>query len=157
MAVKVTEHLSLDIVPISSKKYNIIAIRGKRQDIIFSSDKQVTSFSKANSGRKILVYLEKKIRHDDILELMRQDESSLGMSSDEYKVEYIERILSDLETLRSNVCGNFQEAKQIANDEQLEIDEIKQLIQMGRKYPPLYQQFSKRCIEIGRASCRERV
>src|SRR5574344_179151 len=149
MAVKVTEHLSLDIVPISSKKYNIIAIRGKRQDIIFSSDKQVTSFSKANSGRKILVYLEKKIRHDDILELMRQDESSLGMSADEYKVEYIERILSDLETLRSNVCGNFQEAKQIANDEQLEIDEIKQLIQMGRKYPPLYQQFSKRCIELG--------
>lgn len=149
MAVKVTEHLSLDIVPISSKKYNIIAIRGKRQDIIFSSDKQITSFSKANSGRKILVYLEKKIRYDDILELMRQDDSSLGMSADEYKVEYIERILSDLETLRSNVCGNFQEAKQIANDEQLEIDEIKQLIQMGRKYPPLYQQFSKRCSELG--------
>lgn len=149
MAVKVTEHLSLDIVPISSKKYNIIAIRGKRQDIIFSSDKQVTSFSKSNSGRKILVYLEKKIRYDDILELMRQDDSSLGMSADEYKVEYIERILSDLETLRSNVCGNFQEAKQIANDEQLEIDEIKQLIQMGRKYPPLYQQFSKRCSELG--------
>ena len=149
MAVKVTEHLSLDIVPISSKKYNIIAIRGKRQDIIFSSDKQVTSFSKANSGRKLLVYLEKKIRHDDILELMRQDDSSLGMSADEYKVEYIERILSDLETLRSNACSKFQEVKQIANDEQLEIDEIKQLIQMGRKYPPLYQQFSKRCIELG--------
>ena len=117
--IKITEHLSLDIVPISSKKYNIVAIRGKRQDIIFSSDKQVTSFSKSNSGRKILVYLEKKIRYDDILELMRQDDSSLGMSADEYKVEYIERILSDLETLRSNVCGNFQEAKQIANDEQL--------------------------------------
>lgn len=149
MAVKVTEHLSLDIVPISSKKYNIIAIRGKRKDIIFSSDKQVTSFSKSNSGRKILVYLEKKIRYDDILELMRQDDSSLGMSADEYKVEYIERILSDLETLRSNVCASFKEAKQIANDEQLEIDEIKQLIQMGRKYPPLYQQFSKRCIELG--------
>lgn len=149
MAVKVTEHLSLDIVPISSKKYNIIAIRGKRQDIIFSSDKQITSFSKANSGRKILVYLEKKIRYDDILELMRQDESSLGMSADEYKVEYIERILSDLETLRSNVCASFKEAKQIANDEQLAIDEIKQLIQMGRKYPPLYQQFSKRCSELG--------
>lgn len=149
MAIEVTKNLSLDIIPTSAKKYNIIAIRGKRQDIIFSSDKQVTSFSKANSGRKILVYLEKKIRHDDILELMRQDESSLGMSADEYKVEYIERILSDLETLRSNVCSNFQEAKQIANDEQLEIDEIKQLIQMGRKYPPLYQQFSKRCSELG--------
>ena len=147
--IKITEHLSLDIVPISSKKYNIVAIRGTRQDIIFSSDKQVTSFSKSNSGRKILVYLEKKIRHDDILELMRQDESSLGMSSDEYKSEYIERILSELETLRSNVCGNFQEAKEKASDEQLEIDEIKQLIQMGRKYPPLYQQFSKRCIELG--------
>ena len=147
--IKITEHLSLDIVPISSKKYNIIAHRGKRKDILFSSDKQVTSFSKSNSGRKVITYLEKKIRHDDILELMRQDESSLGMSSDEYKVEYIERILSDLETLRSNVCGNYQEAKQIANDEQLEIDEIKTLIEMGRKYPPLYQQFSKRCAELG--------
>ena len=50
---------------------------------------------------------------------MRQDESSLGMSSDEYKVEYIERILSDLETLRSNVCGNYQEAKEKASDEEL--------------------------------------
>ena len=149
MAVKVTEHLSLDIVPISSKKYNIIAIRGKRQDIIFSSDKQITSFSKANSGRKILVYLEKKIRHDDILELMRQDESSLGMSSDEYKSEYIERVLSELEILRSDVTGNYRQTKTQANDEQLEIDEIKQLIQMGRKYPPLYQQFSKRCSELG--------
>lgn len=149
MAVKVTEHLSMDIVPTSAKKYNIVTIRGKRKDILFSSDKQITNFTKQNSGKKVIQYLEKKIRHDDILELMRQDESSLGMSSDEYKVEYIERILSDLETLRSNVCGNFQEAKQIANDEQLEIDEIKQLIQMGRKYPPLYQQFSKRCIELG--------
>ena len=149
MAVKVTEHLQMDIKPTSAKKYDILTIRGKRTDILFSSDKQITSFSKQNSGKKVIQYLEKKIRHDDILELMRQDESSLGMSSDEYKVEYIERILSDLETLRSNVCGNFQEAKQIANDEQLEIDEIKQLIQMGRKYPPLYQQFSKRCIELG--------
>ena len=149
MAVKVTEHLQMDIKPTSAKKYDILTITGKRADILFSSDKQITSFSKQNSGKKVIQYLEKKIRHDDILELMRQDESSLGMSSDEYKVEYIERILSDLETLRSNVCGNFQEAKQIANDEQLEIDEIKQLIQMGRKYPPLYQQFSKRCIELG--------
>jgi len=149
MAVKVTEHLQMDIKPTSAKKYDILTIRGKRTDILFSSDKQITSFSKQNSGKKVIQYLEKKIRHDDILELMRQDESSLGMSSDEYKVEYIERILSDLETLRSNVCGNFQEAKQIANDEQLEIDEIKQLIQMGRKYPPLYQQFSKRCSELG--------
>lgn len=149
MAVKVTEHLSMDIVPTSAKKYNIVTIRGKRKDILFSSDKQITNFTKQNSGKKVIQYLEKKIRHDDILELMRQDDSSLGMSSGEYKVEYIERILSDLETLRSNVCGNFQEAKQIANDEQLEIDEIKQLIQMGRKYPPLYQQFSKRCSELG--------
>lgn len=149
MAVKVTEHLSMDIVPTSAKKYNILTIRGKRKDILFSSDKQITSFSKANSGGKVLKYLEKKIRHDDVIELMRNDESALGLSADEYKAEYIERILSDLETLRSNVCGNFQEAKQIANDEQLEIDEIKQLIQMGRKYPPLYQQFSKRCSELG--------
>lgn len=149
MAIEVTKNLSLDIIPTSAKKYNIIAIRGKRQDIIFSSDKQVTSFSKANSGRKILVYLEKKIRHDDILELMRQDDSSLGMSADEYKVEYIERILSDLEILRSDVTGNYRQTKTQANDEQLEIDEIKQLIQMGRKYPPLYQQFSKRCSELG--------
>ena len=149
MAVKVTEHLQMDIKPTSAKKYDILTIRGKRTDILFSSDKQITSFSKQNSGKKVIQYLEKKIRHDDILELMRQDESSLGMSSDEYKVEYIERILSDLETLRSTVCGNFQEAKEKASDEQLEIDEIKQLIQMGRKYPPLYQQFSKRCIELG--------
>lgn len=149
MAVKVTEHLSMDIVPTSAKKYNIITIRGKRKDILFSSDKQITNFTKQNSGKKVIQYLEKKIRHDDILELMRQDESSLGMSSDEYKVEYIERILSELETLRSNVCGNFQEAKEKASDEQLEIDEIKTLIEMGRKYPPLYQQFSKRCIELG--------
>lgn len=149
MAVKVTEHLSLDIVPISSKKYNIIAIRGKRQDIIFSSDKQITSFTKNNSGRKVLSYLDKKIRHDDILDLMRKDESSLGLSSDEYKSEYIERVLSELEILRSDVTGNYRQTKTQANDEQLEIDEIKQLIQMGRKYPPLYQQFSKRCIELG--------
>lgn len=149
MAVKVTEHLQMDIIPTSAKKYNIVTIRGKRQDILFSSDKQITNFTKQNSGKKVIQYLEKKIRHDDILELMRQDDSSLGMSADEYKVEYIERILSDLETLRSNVCGNYQEAKEKASDEQLEIDEIKTLIQMGRKYPPLFQQFSKRCNELG--------
>lgn len=149
MAVKVTEHLQMDIVPTSAKKYNIITIRGKRKDILFSSDKQITSFSKQNSGKKVIQYLEKKIRHDDILELMRQDESSLGMSSDEYKSEYIERVLSELEILRSDVTGNYRQTKTQANDEQLEIDEIKQLIQMGRKYPPLYQQFSKRCSELG--------
>ena len=148
MAVKVTEHLQMDIKPTSAKKYDILTIRGKRTDILFSSDKQITSFSKQNSGKKVIQYLEKKIRHDDILELMRQDESSLGMSSDEYKQEYIQRILSELETLRSNVCGNFQEAKERASDEQLEIDEIKTLIAMGRRYPPLYQQFSKRCSEL---------
>ena len=139
----------MDIIPTSAKKYNIITVRGKRQDILFSSDKQITSFSKANSGRKVIQYLEKKIRHDDILDLMREDSSSLGMSSDEYKVEYIQKILSDLETLRSNVCGNYQEAKQIANDEAIEIQEIRTLIEMGRKYPPLYQRFSERCIELG--------
>ena len=149
MAVKVTEHLSMDIIPTSAKKYNIVTIRGKRTDILFSSDKQITNFTKQNSGKKVIQYLEKKIRNDDILELMRQDESSLGMSSDEYKVEYIERILSELETLRSNVCGNYQEAKQVANDEAIEIEEIKTLIRMGRKYPPLYQQFSERCVELG--------
>lgn len=149
MAIEVTKNLSLDIIPTSAKKYNIIAIRGKRQDIIFSSDKQVTSFSKANSGRKILVYLEKKIRHDDVLDLMREDDSSLGMSSDDYKQEYIQRILSELETLRSNLCGNFKEAEQVARDEFIEIEEIKQLIQMGRKYPLLFQQFSQRCGELG--------
>lgn len=149
MAVKVTEHLQMDIVPTSAKKYNIITIRGKRKDILFSSDKQITSFSKQNSGKKVIQYLEKKIRHDDILELMRQDDSSLGMSSDEYKSEYIERVLSELEILRSDVTGNYRQTKTQANDEQLEIDEIKQLIQMGRKYPPLYQQFSKRCSELG--------
>ena len=83
MAVRVTEHLQMDIVPTSAKKYNIITIRGKRKDILFSSDKQITNFTKQNSGKKVIQYLEKKIRHDDILELMRQDESSLGMSSDE--------------------------------------------------------------------------
>lgn len=149
MVIEVTKNLSLDIIPTSAKKYNIIAIRGKRQDIIFSSDKQVTSFSKANSGRKILVYLEKKIRHDDVLDLMREDDSSLGMSSDDYKQEYIQRILSELETLRSNLCGNFKEAEQVARDEFIELEEIKQLIIMGRKYPVLFQQFSKRCGELG--------
>lgn len=149
MVVEVTKNLSLDIIPISEKKYNIIAIRGKRQDILFSSDKQITSFTKNNSGRKVLSYLDKKIRHDDILDLMRKDESSLGLSSDEYKSEYIERVLSELEILRSDVTGNYRQTKTQANDEQLEIDEIKQLIQMGRKYPPLYQQFSKRCSELG--------
>lgn len=149
MVIKVTKNLSLDIIPTSAKKYNIIAIRGKRQDIIFSSDKQVTSFSKSNSGRKILVYLEKKIRHDDVIELMRNDESALGLSADEYKTEYIERILSDLETLRSNVCGNFKETETQARDELNEIKEIEQLIQMGRKYPVLFQVFSQRCGELG--------
>ena len=110
MAIKVTSNLSIDIIPTSAKKYNIITIRGKRQDILFSSDKQITSFSKANSGRKVIQYLEKKIRHDDVLDLMREDDSSLGMSSDDYKQEYIQRILSELETLRSNLCGNFKEA-----------------------------------------------
>ena len=149
MSVQITEHLQMDIQPTSNKKYNIITIRGKRSDILFSSDKQITNFTKQNSGKKVIQYLEKKIRHDDILELMRQDDSSLGMSADEYKVEYIQKILSDLETLRSNVCGNYQEAKQVANDEAIEIEEIKTLIQMGRKYPPLYQRFSERCIELG--------
>ena len=149
MAVKVTEHLSMDIHPTSAKKYDIITIRGKRQDILFSSDKQITSFSKANSGRKVIQYLEKKIRHDDVLELMRQDESSLGMSSDDYKQEYIQRILSELENLRSNLCGNFKETETQARDELNEIKEIEQLIQMGRKYPVLFQQFSQRCDELG--------
>lgn len=149
MTIRVTEHLEMDIQPTSAKKYNIITIRGKRKDILFSSDKQITNFTKQNSGKKVIQYLEKKIRHDDILDLMREDGTSLGMSADEYKVEYIERILSDLETLRSNVCGNFQEAKERASDEELLIDEIKTLIEMGRKYPPLYQQFSKRCKELG--------
>ena len=148
MVIKVTEHLSLDIIPTSAKKYNIVTIRGKRTDILFSSDKQVTSFSKQNSGKKVIQYLEKKIRHEDILDLMRNDDSSLGMSSDDYKQEYIQRILSDLETLRSNLCGNFKEAESSQKDELLEIEEIKQLIEMGRKYPPLYQQFSKRCISL---------
>ena len=149
MVVEVTKNLSLDIIPISEKKYNIIAIRGKRQDILFSSDKQITSFTKNNSGRKVLSYLDKKIRHDDILDLMRKDESSLGLSSDEYKSEYIERVLSELEILRSDVTGNYRQTKTQANDEAIEIEEIRTLIKMGRKYPPLYQQFSKRCIELG--------
>ena len=149
MAVKVTSNLTIDIIPTSAKKYNIITIRGKRQDILFSSDKQITSFSKANSGRKVIQYLEKKIRHDDVLDLMREDDSSLGMSSDDYKQEYIQRILSELETLRSNLCGNFKEAEQVARDEFIELEEIKQLIIMGRKYPVLFQQFSKRCGELG--------
>ena len=149
MAVKVTEHLSMDIIPTSAKKYNIITIRGKRTDILFSSDKQVTSFSKQNSGKKVIQYLEKKIRHDDILDLMRQDESSLGLSADEYKVEYIERILSELEILRSNLCGNFKETETKQKDEELEIQELRTLIEMGRKYPPLYQLFSQRCTELG--------
>ena len=149
MAVKVTEHLSMDIHPTSAKKYDIVTIRGKRTDILFSSDKQVTSFSKQNSGKKVIQYLEKKIRHDDVLELMRQDESSLGMSSDDYKQEYIQRILSELENLRSNLCGNFKETETQARDELNEIKEIEQLIQMGRKYPVLFQQFSQRCDELG--------
>ena len=149
MPVKVTNHLSLDIKPTSAKKYDIITLRGRRKDILFSSDKQVTSFSKQNSGKKVIQYLEKKIRQDDILDLMREDETSLGMSSEDYKQEYIQRVLSELETLRSNRCGNFKEAEQVAKDEQLEIEEIKELIKMGREYPPLYQGFKERCVELG--------
>ena len=63
MAIQVTEHLSMDIRPTSAKKYDIITIRGKREDILFSSDKQVTSFSKQNSGKKVIQYLEKKIEY----------------------------------------------------------------------------------------------
>lgn len=148
MAVKVTKNLSLDIQPTSAKKYNILTIRGKRTDILFSSDKQITNFTKQNSGKKVIQYLEKKIRHDDILDLMRDDDSSLGMSSDEYKVEYIERILSELETLRANLCSNFKEAETKAKDELIEIEEIRTLIEMGKKYPTLYQYFSKRCVEL---------
>lgn len=149
MVVEVTKTLSMDIRPTSQKKYDIVTIRGRRTDILFSSDKQVTSFSKQNSGKKVIQYLEKKIRHDDILDLMREDETSLGMSSEDYKQEYIQRVLSELETLRSNRCGNFKEAETQAKDEQLEIEEIKQLIKMGREYPPLYQCFKTRCIELG--------
>jgi len=149
MAIRVTEHLSMDIHPTSAKKYDIVTIRGKRTDILFSSDKQITSFSKQNSGKKVIQYLEKKIRHDDILDLMREDDSSLGMSADDYKQEYIQRILSELENLRSNLCGNFKEAEQVARDEFIELEEIKQLIIMGRKYPLLFQEFSQRCGELG--------
>ena len=149
MAVKVTNHLSLDIKPTSAKKYDILTLRGRRTDILFSSDKQVTSFSKQNSGKKVIQYLEKKIRQDDILDLMREDETSLGMSSEDYKQEYIQRVLSELETLRSNRCGNFKEAETKQKDEQIEIEEIKQLIKMGREYPPLYQCFKVRCVELG--------
>lgn len=148
MAVEVTKHLKMDIKPTSAKKYDILTIRGKRTDILFSSDKQITSFSKQNSGKKVIQYLEKKIRQDDILDLMREDESSLGLSADEYKVEYIERILSELETLRSNLCGNFKEAETKAKDERIEVEEIKTLIEMGKKYPSLYQYFSKRCKDL---------
>jgi len=148
MAVKVTEHLSMDIRPTSNKRYNIVTIRGKREDILFSSDKQITSFSKMNSGKKIIQYLEKKIRHDDILDLMREDDSSLGMSAEDYKQEYIQRILSELENLRSNVVGNFKEAETQAKDEENELKELRELIEMGRKYPVLYQEFSQRCIEL---------
>lgn len=145
MTVEITKHLSMDIVPTSAKKYNIVTIRGKRTDILFSSDKQITSFSKQNSGKKVIQYLEKKIRHDDILDLMRSDDSSLGMSAEDYKQEYIQRILSELENLRSNLCGNFKEAESTQKDELLEIEEIRELIEMGRRYPVLYQQFSERC------------
>lgn len=147
--IKVTEHLQMDIQPTSAKKYNIITVRGKRQDILFSSDKQITSFSKQNSGKKVIQYLEKKIRHEDILDLMRDDSSSLGMSADDYKQEYIQRVLSELENLRSNLCGNYKEATEVARDEMIEIESIKELILMGRKYPSLYQHFSKRCVELG--------
>ena len=54
MAIRVTEHLSMDIHPTSAKKYDIVTIRGKRSDILFSSDKQITSFSKQNSGKKVI-------------------------------------------------------------------------------------------------------
>ena len=54
MAVEVTKHLKMDIKPTSAKKYDILTIRGKRTDILFSSDKQITSFSKQNSGKKVI-------------------------------------------------------------------------------------------------------
>ena len=148
MTIKVTEHLEMDIRATSAKKYNIITIRGKREDILFSSDKQITSFSKQNSGKKVIQYLEKKIRRDDVIELMRDDDTSLGMSAEDFKADYIQKILSELENLRSNLCGNFKEATEIARDEMIEIEEIKTIIRMGRKYPELYQYFSKRCIEL---------
>lgn len=148
MTIQVTEHLSMDIRPTSAKKYDIITIRGKREDILFSSDKQVTSFSKQNSGKKVIQYLEKKIRREDVIALMRNDDSSLGMSAEDFKDEYIQKILSELENLRSNLCGNYKEATEVARDEMIEIEEIKTLIRMGREYPPLYNNFKRRCVEL---------
>lgn len=149
MAVKVTEHLSMDIRPTSAKKYDLVTIRGKRTDILFSSDKSITSFSKQNSGKKVIQYLEKKIKFQDLDKIMDEENVPRSVDVKEFKEEYIQRILSELETLRSNLCGNYTEAKQMAKDELNKIKEIEQLIQMGRKYPILYQEFSKRCVELG--------
>lgn len=147
--VKVTDSLEMFIKPTSAKKYNIVTIRGNKESILFSSDKSITSFSKQNSGKKVIQYLEKKIRHHNVLDLMKEDESSIGMSAEDYKSDYIEHILSELEKERSNLCGNYKEAQEVASDELLEIEHIKELIRMGRKYPPLFNHFKERCDEFG--------
>lgn len=149
MSVKVTDTLQIDVRPTSNKKYDIITIRGNRETILFSSDKAITSFSKSNSGKKVIQYLEKKLKVHEVEKIMDQEEVPRGISLDEFKEEYIQRILSELERLRGLRCGNFKEQIEIANDEKIAIEEVKELIRMGRKYPPLFQHFQDRCIQLG--------
>ena len=134
MVVEVTKTLSMDIRPTSQKKYDIVTIRGRRTDILFSSDKQVTSFSKQNSGKKVIQYLEKKIRHDDILDLMREDDSSLGMSADDYKQEYIQRVLSQLISRKPNKLQRMSRLRLKKSSNSLRWEEnIHHCIKVSRK------------------------
>lgn len=149
MSVKVTDTLQIDVRPTSNKKYDIITIRGNRETILFSSDKAITSFSKQNSGKKVVQYLEKKLKVHEVEKIMDQEQVPRGISLDEFKEEYIQRILSELERLRGLRCGNFKEQVEIANDERIAIEEVKELIRMGRKYPPLFQHFQDRCVQLG--------
>lgn len=146
--IRVTDSLSLDVRPSDSKRYEIITIRGNRETILLSSDKPITSFTKQNSGKKVIQYLEKKLKVHEVEKLMEEQQVPRGIALEEWKEEYIQSILSELERLRGNRCGNFKEQLELAHDEMLEIKAIKELVAMGKKYPPLYQHFKNRCIEL---------
>lgn len=146
--IEVTPTLTLDVRPVSTKEYNIISLRGSKQKeaILHTDDKPITKYSKTNSGGKVLKYLDKKLSESIVKNIMQDDSSyEIGTTISEYKEDYIQNILSELEKIRQRVCGNVKEETEAKYDETILIKDLRLLIKMGKKYPNLWQDFQARC------------
>lgn len=146
--IEVTPTLTLDVRPVSTKEYNIITLRGSKQkeSILHTDDKPITKYGKTNSGGKVLKYLDKKLSESIVKNIMQDDSSyEIGTTISEYKEDYIQNILSELEKIRQRVCGNVKEETEAKYDETILIKDLRLLIKMGKKYPNLWQDFQARC------------